>query len=165
MAASNGRLYFGLVHREPGHARGVSFPDLPGCFAAADEDAGVLEAAKTALRLHAQDKDTLPEPRSMAQLQADPSVLADLGTGATLLAVPLLAVERKASYNVMQHVETLARMHPQAPTAGTSGLQLWPDAVKSKLAATAGAAIIYRNNKTYAVKQGATGKKPTAKKK
>ena len=34
--------YFALVHKDAGSAYGISFPDLPGCFSAADEDAEVV---------------------------------------------------------------------------------------------------------------------------
>ena len=40
------RTYYALVHKDVDSAYGVTFPDLPGCFAAADAETNIHEAAQ-----------------------------------------------------------------------------------------------------------------------
>ena len=51
--------YFALVEKDTDSAFGISFPDVPGCFSAADEADDVLRNAIEALELHLED-DTAP---------------------------------------------------------------------------------------------------------
>ena len=87
--------YFALVHNEPGSAHGVIFPDLPGCFSAADEESDILSNAMEALELYADDFDALPRPSSIEALKSDPQIRADLTEGAYFLAVPLIRNAQK----------------------------------------------------------------------
>lgn len=80
--------YFGVVHHEPGTAYGVSFPDVPDCFAAADEQEDLLKNAIDALEDYFADGHALPEARSIEQIRAE--LAADLAEGAFLIAVPLI---------------------------------------------------------------------------
>ena len=102
------KTYYALVHKDAGSAYGITFPDLPGCFGASDDEVDISEAAQSALVLYAQDCVSLPQPRSIPELQADRAIKADLADGAVLLAVPLIVVERKARYNVMLDVDLVA---------------------------------------------------------
>ena len=45
------RYYHAVVHKDEGSAFGVHFPDLPGCFSAADEIEDVIPNATEALSL------------------------------------------------------------------------------------------------------------------
>ena len=66
----------------PDHAVGVWFPDLPGCTSAGDDIDEALRNAPEALELYAEgieeDGKTLPRPRTLTELKADPEVAADL---------------------------------------------------------------------------------------
>lgn len=89
-------VYHAIVHKEDDSAWGVQFPDLPGCFSAADELDDVLVNASEAVSLYLE-AEKLPEPSSIEairQLAAD-----DLAQGAFLLAVPYLS-----SYNRPQRI-------------------------------------------------------------
>lgn len=77
--------YLALVHKDEGSAYGVSFPDLPGCFSAADDSGGIIPAASEALDLWFKT-EPLVEPRSIEEVCQD--VAADLADGAFLVAVP-----------------------------------------------------------------------------
>ena len=136
------KIYYGLVHKDADSAYGISFPDLPGCFAASDEETDILEAAQTALVLYAQDGEVLADPRSFPELQSDSTVKVELAQGAVMVAVPLISVERKARYNVMLDVDLVAGMDRQAKVAGTSRSDFLADAVKDKLRSSVGAAIV-----------------------
>ena len=135
------RVYYGLVHVEPGSAWGVTFPDLPGCFSAADDEADIVAEAQTALALYASDRDApLPISRSVAEIVAE--VKADLKAGAFLIAVPLVEVTRKKRVNVMLDPETLAAADRCARIAGISRSEFLSDALAARVAETTGLARV-----------------------
>lgn len=78
--------FYAIVHHEEGSAYGVTFPDLPGCFSAADEEADLLPNACEALDLWFEDQ---PEPARPLRLDEVTALAArDLRDGAFLIAVP-----------------------------------------------------------------------------
>lgn len=81
------RLFTAIVHKDEGSAYGLSFPDLPGCFAAADSWADVQSAAVEALDLWFEDAEDV-EPDSLDATRARPEVQAELAEGARLITVP-----------------------------------------------------------------------------
>lgn len=59
-------LYPVYVHKDKGSAFGLTFPDLPGCFAAADDAAGIPSAAQEAVEAHyGNDADPIAAPSSV----------------------------------------------------------------------------------------------------
>lgn len=86
------KIFIALVHKDEGGAWGVSFPDLPGCFSAADTLADVLPQAGEALELWFED-EPLVEARSMEAIRAE--VAEDLAQGAFLMAVPYMQTTGK----------------------------------------------------------------------
>lgn len=80
--------YIAVVHKDADSAYGVSFPDLPGCFSAADVEADLIPNAMEALELWFEDTAERPAPTGIEQLRAEPDVAADLAAGAYLIAVP-----------------------------------------------------------------------------
>ena len=63
----------------PDKAVGVWFPDLPGCISAGDDIDDALRNAPEALELYAANLGrTLPRPRTLTELKADPDVAADI---------------------------------------------------------------------------------------
>ena len=83
------RYYISVVHKDESSAFGMHFPDVPGCFAAADNMDDVVKNGIEALRLYAEDT-LLAEPRAIEQIRTSPDVAADLADGAFLIAVPLI---------------------------------------------------------------------------
>ena len=81
--------YFAIVHKDSDSAYGVAFPDLPGCFSAADDEDELLRNAQEALALFVTDLLKLPEPKSIEVLTQDPSVRSEIADGAYLIEVPL----------------------------------------------------------------------------
>lgn len=79
------KTYFALIHKDDHSAYGASFPDLPGCFSAADSFAEILPNPAEALDLWFEDAD-LVEPRSIEVVRRD--VAPDLAAGTFLVAVP-----------------------------------------------------------------------------
>ena len=66
----------------PDKAVGIWFPDLPGCFSAGDNVDEALRNAQEALALFAEaeasEGRSLPLPRTLTALRADPEISSDL---------------------------------------------------------------------------------------
>ena len=86
--------YIGLVHKEPDSAYGITFPDAPGCFSAADDLDEIFIKAAEGLGAWAEERSRgglpVPEPRELSVVKSDPQwsrafALADL---VIALAVP-----------------------------------------------------------------------------
>jgi len=88
------QTYIAVVHKEPDSAWGISFPDIPGCFSAADSEDDILANAIEALTMHLEGLDA-PVARDLPEIAVDPNVRADLQDGAFLLAVPHVTMEKK----------------------------------------------------------------------
>ncbi|TVQ36402.1 MAG: CopG family transcriptional regulator [Geminicoccaceae bacterium] len=68
------KRYPALIHKEPDSDYGVSFPDLPGCVAAAATAEAAVAEAREALQLHVdgmiEDGMTLPPPSPLDAVYA-----------------------------------------------------------------------------------------------
>lgn len=66
-------LYPLYVHHEEGSAWGGTFPDIAGCFTAADELADLPRMAQEAVEVHFDGEDMdLPVPSDISQWKDDP---------------------------------------------------------------------------------------------
>lgn len=83
--------YIAIVHQEEGCAYGVSFPDAPGCFSAADELDDLFAMATEALELWAEgmreDGAPIPEPRELSKLRDDPEWAESFEGAAFIIAI------------------------------------------------------------------------------
>jgi predicted RNase H-like HicB family nuclease len=70
----------------------VHFPDLPGCFSAADDLADVQANASAAVMLYLEGEKA-PEPSAIEKIRD--MVADDLAEGAFLLAVPYVYVSNR----------------------------------------------------------------------
>ena len=110
------RTYLALVHKEEGTAYGLSFPDLPGCFAAADSEGDILRNAVEALELWFEDEAAVT-PRGPEAIAAE--VAEDLATGAFLIAVPLVRPStRQKRVNISLDAGTLEAIDTAADGLG-----------------------------------------------
>lgn len=82
--------YIALVHKDPDSAFGVQFPDVPGCFSAADSMGDLVGNAMEALSLWAED-EPMPKARSIEDIVADFAIATELAAGAFLISVPFAA--------------------------------------------------------------------------
>jgi predicted RNase H-like HicB family nuclease len=80
--------YFALVDKDPGSAFGIRFPDIPGCFSAADAAEDIVPNAVEALQLWAEDT-AIPDPSSHETIVALPDIRNALAEGAFLVSAPL----------------------------------------------------------------------------
>ena len=84
--------YIGIVHKDPDSAYGISFPDAPGCFSAADEMDDVFAMAEEALagwtEAMLECGNPIPPTRDLSAISEDPEWEESLATSAFLIAVP-----------------------------------------------------------------------------
>lgn len=73
-----------IVHKETDSAYGLTFPDLPGCFAASDSLDGIPVAAAEALDLWFRDQAEV-SLASSDEIRTGPEVAAELVRGAVLI--------------------------------------------------------------------------------
>ncbi len=79
------KYFYALVNKDAGSAYGVHFPDLPGCFSAADVVEDVMPNACEALELWFEDTaEVRPSPLDEVREMA----ARDLAEGAFIIAVP-----------------------------------------------------------------------------
>ena len=131
------RLYYAVVHHEPGSAYGISFPDLPGCFSAADEEGDIVAEAQVALGLYAHDHGSeLPAARKADAITKE--VKDDLSEGAFLMAVPFVLATKKGRYNIMLDPGTVAATDRAAKTQGMSRSEFVAAALADRVAKTTG---------------------------
>jgi predicted RNase H-like HicB family nuclease len=81
------KYFYAIVRKDADSAFGVEFPDLPGCYSAADEIEGVLPNACEALELWFED-GVQTTPMRLDEIQA--KVATDLAEGAFIIAVPYI---------------------------------------------------------------------------
>lgn len=86
------RYYIALIRQESGGPCGLSFPDLPGCFAAADTWDEISAAANEALDLWFEDMPDV-EPASLNAVRRMPEVVEAMAEGAVLLPVPYIPAD------------------------------------------------------------------------
>ncbi len=80
-----------IVHKDEHSAYGMSFPDAPGCFSAADEIDDIFIMASEALELWAEgmreDGNPIPIPRFLSELKADHRWAGDFADAAFIFAI------------------------------------------------------------------------------
>lgn len=79
------KFYYGVVHKDDDSAYGIHFPDLPGCFSAADHEDDIVSKAVEALTLWFEDRPEA-DPSPLARIQEE--AREDLAEGAFLVRVP-----------------------------------------------------------------------------
>ena len=128
------RYYIGVVHQDGNSAYGVHFPDVPGCFSAADDMDDLLANASEALSLHLED-EKLPEARSLDTVRADADIAKDLAEGAFLLAVPLISLSgRSTKANITMDAGLLAAVDQTAKERGLTRSSFLADLARREIA-------------------------------
>jgi predicted RNase H-like HicB family nuclease len=111
-------LYPVYVHTgDAKHAHGVTFPDFPGCFAAADEWADLPAAIQEAVQahFHGEGAQAVPEPTALEVLAADGQyrggawMLADVDLSRIDTSPVRLNISLPA--NLVEQIDEYARSH------------------------------------------------------
>ena len=93
--------FIALVHKDPASAYGLTFPDAPGCFSAADELDEIFVKAEEALSLWAEglreDGREMPRGRDLPAIKADPAWAASFADAEIVIAVPAPWHNRQAA--------------------------------------------------------------------
>lgn len=112
------KYFTALVHQEGDSTFGLSFPDLPGCFAAADSWDGIPAAAAEALDLWFDDMpDVDPAPLDVVRQRDD--VAAAMAAGASLMHVPYIAADAVVErVNITMERELLRAIDQTAKARG-----------------------------------------------
>jgi predicted RNase H-like HicB family nuclease len=140
------KIFYGIVHKENDSAFGITFPDAPGCFSAADEESDLLTNAQEALSLFVEGA-TVPETRAIADLLRDKTVAEEIAAGAFLLAVPLIESRRKSRFNLMLDEDLVASVDRVAKVSGVSRSEFVAQAVQSQLSSEVHAVFASKSGK------------------
>lgn len=86
--------YLGVVESDKGSAFGMWFPDMPGCFPAADELSDLPQVAAEILRQHVEALESngrsVPPPRPLSEVVGDCDVRDAVAQRSRMMLVPLL---------------------------------------------------------------------------
>ena len=77
--------YVAVIDKDPDSAYGVRFPEVPGCFSAADTFEEIVPSAIEALSLFFEDTDPVP-PWGLERVRKQ--VADDIAGGAVLMMIP-----------------------------------------------------------------------------
>lgn len=131
------RVYYAVVEQEGESAFGVSFPDLPSVFSAADEEDDIVANAIEALRLWAED-EALPEPSTIAQIRERDDIRAALTQGGFLVRVPLIEDDsRVVRINLTFEAGMLDAIDAEARRRGLTRTAFLASAARKEIEATA----------------------------
>lgn len=125
--------YFGVVHQEGDSAFGIHFPDVPGCFSAADNQEDLIAKAIEALSLHLEGEE-LPHARSFHEIKSDPEVRHDLEAGGVLIMVPFYRMTGKTvRANLTIDAGLLSAVDQQAKSRGLTRSAFLADLARREL--------------------------------
>ena len=132
------KYYLGVVEKDADSAYGMWFPDMPGCFPAADEFDDLPRVAAEVLRQHVEALESngraVPAPRSIAEAMSDKDVRKALKGGATTMLVPLLADPgRTVRVNVTVERGLLEQIDEAAEARGLTRSAFLAQAAREKI--------------------------------
>ena len=131
------RVYYAVVEQEGDSAFGISFPDLPSVFSAADVEQDIVANAVEALRLWAEDEN-LPEPSPIAAIRARDDVREALAAGGFLARVPLIEDDtRVVRVNLTFEAGMLEAIDAEAKRRGLTRTAFLASAARKEIEATA----------------------------
>jgi predicted RNase H-like HicB family nuclease len=130
--------YVAFIHKDPDSDFGVSFPDVPGCYAAGstldEASQNAVEALGAHIRWLEADGDPVPTPRTLDEIVSDTS-LDDDRSGAIIVAVPLVRdLGATTRINVSMDMGLLDAIDSEARRRGQTRSAFIASAVKRELA-------------------------------
>jgi predicted RNase H-like HicB family nuclease len=157
MRFTNYQKYVAVIHKDEDSAYGAYFPDLLGCFAAGDTEDEALENLRISLRIYAddliEDGKTLPTPRMLREVVADPEVKDAIQGGyGFIVLVPLLRASKKRRVNVSLDPSLIAAVDEAARIAGTNRSDFLASVAWRELEAATGAVKVRAQKKKAAAK-------------
>jgi len=129
------RHFIGVVHHEKGSGWGIHFPDVPGCFSAADTLDELPAKASEALSFWFEDQPMI-EPRALELIQKDLGCIDYLTSGAFLMAIPLVALTgRTVKANLTMDAGLLQAIDAAAKARGMTRSAFLADIARREIAA------------------------------
>lgn len=131
--------YLGVIEKDADSAYGMWFPDMPGCFPAADDFNDLPRVAAELLRQHVEALESngrvVPTPRAVEEVTNDRDVRKALRGGATTMLVPLLADPgRTVRVNVTVERGLLDQIDEAADARGLTRSAFLAQAAREKIA-------------------------------
>ena len=127
------KTYLAVVDKDTGSAYGVWFPDVQGCFSAADARGDVIRNAIEALSLHLEGREP-PDARDVIAIAEDPNAKEALDDGAFLLAIPYVTTAHKhVRANISLDRGTLAAIDAAASERGLTRSSFIAEATKNEI--------------------------------
>lgn len=125
------KYFYAIVHKDEGSAFGVTFPDLPGCFSAADDMEDVVPNAVEAMELWLEDQ---AEPAASDFATVRERAADDLAQGAFLIAVPRMTTSGKLTrVNLSLDMGTLAAIDAAAKGRGLTRSAFVVEAARNEI--------------------------------
>ncbi|PZU10279.1 type II toxin-antitoxin system HicB family antitoxin [Sphingomonas sp.] len=125
------KYFYAIVHKDEGSAYGVTFPDLPGCFSAADDMEDVVPNAVEAMELWLEDQ---AEPDASDVATVRERAANDLAQGAFLIAVPRMTTSGKLTrVNLSLDMGTLAAIDAAAKGRGLTRSAFVVEAARNEI--------------------------------
>ena len=84
--------YVAVIDKDPGSAYGIQFPEVPGCFSAADSFDEIVPNAIEALSLFFEDGEPMP-PRGLEAVRDE--VAGSIAEGAVLMMIPYVGDRKR----------------------------------------------------------------------
>ena len=84
--------YVAVIDKDPESAYGVQFPEVPGCFSAADTFDEIVPNAIEALSLFFEDSEPVP-PRGLDAVREQ--VAGNIAAGAVLMMIPYVGNRKR----------------------------------------------------------------------
>lgn len=126
------KYFYAIAHKDEDSAYGLTFPNLPGCFAAADELEELVPAGVEALSLWFEDSEFV-EPAPIEEIRA--AYAADLAEGAFIVVVPWIQPAGRAErVNITLDTAILAAIDGAAARRKQSRSGFIADAAREAIA-------------------------------
>ena len=84
--------YVAVIDKDPDSAYGIQFPEVPGCYSAADRFEDIVPKAIEALSLFFEDGEPVP-PRGIEAVRDE--VAGNIADGAVLMMIPYVGDRRR----------------------------------------------------------------------
>ncbi|MDK1386351.1 type II toxin-antitoxin system HicB family antitoxin [Sinorhizobium sp. 8-89] len=131
------RTYYAIVEKDPESAFGVTFPDLPTVFSAADEEEKIIPNAIEALRLWAEDEE-LPRPSRLDEVLSIAEARERLAAGAFIVRVPVIEDDsRVVRVNLTMEAGTLKAIDAAAEKRGLTRSAFLASCARKEIEGTA----------------------------
>jgi predicted RNase H-like HicB family nuclease len=134
-AHSSSSIYIGVVQQEGDSAYGIWFPDLAGCFSAADTLEELRGNAIEAVALYLEDQESHPAARNIEDIRRDTDVASDLSAGAFLYGVPVVKFTgRTVKANITLDAGLLQAVDAEAKIRGLTRSAFITDIARREIA-------------------------------